>query len=80
MTKVIPEKIRKNWIKIELETTKKAIMADVLQNVVEQEQNKKGSNDEEMEEVTVEEHKVITLHVAKEEKRVQFPKIAYTML
>ena len=64
------EKIDKNWIKIELESTKKAIMADELQNSAELHQNKNGSNNEEMTEVTVEEHKVITLCVTQEEKRI----------
>ena len=54
MTKVFPEKTGKIWIKIELETTKKAMMVDVLQNVAELEQNKKGSDDEEIKDVAVE--------------------------
>ena len=45
-------------------------MADVLpMNVTQLEQEKKESNDEEIEEVTVEKHKVITLHVVQEEKK-----------
>ena len=39
-------KIDDNWIKIELETTKKAIMVDVAQNAEELYQNKNGSNDD----------------------------------
>ena len=46
------------------------MMADVVPtNVTELEQNMKDSNNEEMEEVTVEEHKGITLHVVQQEKK-----------
>ena len=39
-------KIDDNWIKIELETTKKATMVDVVKNAEELDQNKNGSNDD----------------------------------
>ena len=46
------------------------MMADLLQNATELNQNNNGKNNEEMEEVTIEGHKLITLHVTQEEKRI----------